>query len=75
MNKRSGPCNRHGTGQLSFFHNQNLFRIHEDVATTDRQRDVAEVVDCLAASTEHVGWLSSTFEDNQSVPPVTSLFL
>ena len=36
-------------GSYHFYTNQNLFRVHEDVATTDRQRDVAEVVDCLAA--------------------------
>ncbi len=36
-------------GRYHFYTNQNLFRVHEDVATADRQRDVAEVVDCLAA--------------------------
>lgn len=36
-------------GSYHFYTNQNLFRVHEDVVTADRQRDVAEVVDCLAA--------------------------
>ncbi|NMP23442.1 hypothetical protein HIJ39_13935 [Sulfobacillus sp. DSM 109850] len=36
-------------GSYHFYTKQNLFRVHEDVTTADRQRDVAEVVDCLAS--------------------------
>ena len=35
-------------GSYHFFTNQNLFRVHDDVTTADRQRDVADVVKCLA---------------------------
>lgn len=35
-------------GSYHFKTNQNLFRVQEDVTTADRQRSVAEVVDCLA---------------------------
>ncbi|PSR27022.1 MAG: hypothetical protein C7B43_12700 [Sulfobacillus benefaciens] len=35
-------------GSYHFFTNQNLFRVHEDVTTADRQGDVADVANALA---------------------------
>ncbi len=34
-------------GSYHFFTNQNLFRVHEDVTTADRQHNVADVVNVL----------------------------